>query len=55
MNGYQRFFAATGSCDNIDWQFLTLSMPQWMIAIFAAYSVVFVLVFLIRLLKQHGA
>lgn len=49
------FFAATGTCDNIDWQFLTLSMPQWMIVMFGAYSVVFVLVFLIRLLKQHGA
>lgn len=33
------FFAATGDCGNIDWQFLTLSMPQWMIIIFAFYSV----------------
>ncbi len=47
------FFAATGDCGDIDWQFLTLSMPQWMIAIFAAYAAVFVLVLGIRLLKRH--
>lgn len=34
------FFAATGDCGNIDWQFLTLSMPQWMMVIFMAYAVV---------------
>ncbi|WP_199608824.1 disulfide bond formation protein DsbB [Flocculibacter collagenilyticus] len=41
-------FEATGSCDSIDWQFLGFSMPQWMIVVFAAYSVVFALMFIIR-------
>ena len=46
-------FAATGDCGNIDWQFLSLSMPQWMIVIFAAYSVVFTLVLLSRLIHRQ--
>lgn len=48
------FFAATGDCGDIDWQFLTLSMPQWMIVILGFYSVLFSIVLLVRLLKNHG-
>ena len=29
------FFEATGSCSEVVWQFLTLSMPQWLVVIFA--------------------
>ncbi|XOV81408.1 MAG: disulfide bond formation protein DsbB [Aestuariibacter sp.] len=47
------FFAATGDCGDIDWQFLTLSMPQWMIVILGFYSVVFVAALFTRLLKHH--
>lgn len=31
-----QFFTATGDCSEIAWQFLTLSMPQWLIVIFSA-------------------
>lgn len=47
------FFAATGDCGDIDWQFLSLSMPQWMMIILGLYSVVFVVVLAARLLKQR--
>lgn len=47
------FFAATGDCGDIDWQFVGLSMPQWMIAIFAIYSAVFTVVLLARLLGER--
>ena len=30
-------FAPTGFCDEIQWSFLGLSMPQWMVIMFAAY------------------
>jgi disulfide bond formation protein DsbB len=45
-------FAATGDCGNIDWQFMDMSMPQWMIVIFAIYSALFGLVFLSRLMTK---
>lgn len=48
------FFAATGDCGNIDWQFLGLSMPAWMEVIFAAFSVVFIGVVLSRLLVKKS-
>lgn len=32
------FFQATGSCDNIDWQFLGLSMPAWMEVVFMLFT-----------------
>ncbi|MCV2885107.1 disulfide bond formation protein DsbB [Aestuariibacter sp. AA17] len=44
-------FAATGDCGNIDWAFLGLSMPMWMIVIFSLYSLTFVVVLFSRLLK----
>jgi disulfide bond formation protein DsbB len=39
------FFAATGDCGNIDWSFMSLSMPGWMEIIFAFYSVSFIAIF----------
>lgn len=43
-------FGATGDCGDINWQFAGLSMPQWMIVIFAAYSLIFAVVLISRLL-----
>ncbi len=48
------FFAATGDCGDIDWIFLSLSMPQWMIVIFAAYSAVFTITLLARLFSHRS-
>ena len=31
-------FGATGDCGDINWSFMDMSMPQWMIVIFAIYS-----------------
>jgi len=42
-------FEATGDCGEISWQFLGYSMPQWMIFVYAAYSLAFILVLLNRL------
>ncbi|GAA0858165.1 disulfide bond formation protein DsbB [Aliiglaciecola litoralis] len=47
-------FAATGDCGNIDWQFLSLSMPQWMIVIFAAYALSFAAVLFCRLFTRRS-
>lgn len=47
------FFAATGDCGDIDWQFFDISMPQWMMVIFGIYSVLFVVVLFARLLRRH--
>lgn len=33
-------FQPTGACDKIQWQFLSLSMPQWLMIIFAFFAVV---------------
>lgn len=38
------FEATATACNKIVWQFLELSMPQWLIGIFACYLVVLVLV-----------
>ncbi|MBV7297529.1 disulfide bond formation protein DsbB [Enterovibrio paralichthyis] len=39
-------FEASGDCSKIVWQFLTLSMPQWLVIIFAAMLVVLAIVVL---------
>ena len=43
-------FEATGDCGEISWQFLGFSMPQWMLVVYGAYSLAFVLVLLNRLI-----
>ena len=48
------FFAATGDCGNIDWQFASMSMPAWMEVIFAAYSLVFIAVVASRLVIKKS-
>ncbi|WP_371189039.1 disulfide bond formation protein DsbB [Thalassotalea maritima] len=47
---FPALFAATGDCGEISWSFLGFSMPQWMIVIFAIYSLLFVTFFIGRLL-----
>ena len=37
-------FEATGDCSKIVWQFLTLTMPQWLVVIFAAMLLVNIVV-----------
>lgn len=39
-------FEATGDCGKIDWQFLDLSMPQWMVYIFGLYTLALVVAFI---------
>ncbi len=42
-------FAAPGDCGTIDWQFMSMSMPQWMLAIFSVYVVIAAMVVLIEI------
>jgi len=42
-------FEATGDCGEISWQFFGYSMPQWMIAIYALYTITFAIVLINRL------
>ena len=37
-------FAPTGSCDEIQWLFLGLSIPQWLLVVFGTYQAIFALV-----------
>ena len=43
-------FEATGDCGKINWQFLGYSMPQWMVVVYALYTLTFVVVLTSRLL-----
>ena len=44
-------FFPDGDCSEISWQFLGFSMPQWLVVIFAAYLLVFVVVAIGNLVK----
>lgn len=46
-------FAAPGSCGDINWQFLGMSMPQWMVVIFAVYSLTLLIVLTTRLVVKR--
>ncbi|WP_372760272.1 disulfide bond formation protein DsbB [Pseudoalteromonas sp.] len=48
------FFAATGDCGNIDWQFVGLSMPAWMEIIFAVVTGALFIVVMSRLLINRS-
>jgi disulfide bond formation protein DsbB len=41
-------FGATGSCGDINWQFMGLSMPDWMVIIFSIYTMLFFTVVLLH-------
>ncbi|MGN5111544.1 disulfide bond formation protein DsbB [Aeromonas jandaei] len=44
-------FFPDGDCAEISWRFFDFSMPQWLVAIFAAYLLVFVVVAIGNLVK----
>jgi disulfide bond formation protein DsbB len=48
------FFAATGDCGNIDWQFAGLSMPAWMEIIFAVFTLILISVVVSRLIIKKS-
>ncbi|CAH0540668.1 disulfide bond formation protein DsbB [Vibrio marisflavi] len=45
-------FSASGECSKISWQFLTLSMPQWLIVIFAGNLIAIAIIFLSQFAKK---
>ncbi|WP_024870741.1 disulfide bond formation protein DsbB [Tolumonas lignilytica] len=45
------FFKATGDCSEIQWQFLTWVMPQWLIVAFGIYTVTSFIVIASNLIK----
>ncbi|GAB2657953.1 disulfide bond formation protein DsbB [Vibrio panuliri] len=45
-------FEAYGDCSKIVWQFLTLSMPQWLVVIFAANLVALAVIVVAQLAKS---
>lgn len=45
-------FEAYGDCSKIVWQFLTLSMPQWLVVIFAGNLVVLAVIVLAQFAKK---
>ncbi|MEO9945633.1 disulfide bond formation protein DsbB [Paraglaciecola sp.] len=42
-------FGATGDCGDIDWSLFDMSMPQWMIVIFAIFTMVWAIMLFNRL------
>lgn len=46
---FPAIFEARGSCGDIDWIFLGMSMPQWMIVVFGLYSLAFAVILGARL------
>jgi len=46
-------FVAGGDCADRSWTFLSWSMPQWMIVVFAAYLLVAALVLIAQLIKPR--
>ncbi|MEP4891589.1 MAG: disulfide bond formation protein DsbB [Aliiglaciecola sp.] len=53
-NWLPNMFAATGDCGNIDWEFMNMSMPEWMIVVFAIYTAVFSIVLFSRLFTRRS-
>ncbi|GAK87820.1 periplasmic thiol:disulfide oxidoreductase DsbB [Vibrio ponticus] len=45
-------FEAYGDCSKIVWQFLTLSMPQWLVVIFAANLIALTVIVVAQLVKS---
>ncbi len=45
-------FEPRGTCGDIDWTFLSLSMPQWMVVVFAGYVLAAITFIGLRLLKS---
>lgn len=50
-------FLPTGYCDDIQWQWLSLSMPEWMVVVFGIYLAVLFVVAIVEIggvLKRRG-
>lgn len=45
------FFKASGDCTDIVWQWLDLSMPQWLLAIFVANAVIATLILISQVVR----
>lgn len=50
-----QIFDAGGLCGEIDWQWLGLSMPQWLFVIFSSLAVIALLVIMCHGLRRHTA
>lgn len=42
-------FEATGDCGEISWQFFGFSMPQWMVVVYALYTIALAIILINRL------
>ena len=49
---FPTIFGATGDCGDINWSFMDISMPQWMIVIFAIYSVIWAVILVSHVLVK---
>lgn len=47
-------FAATGDCGDINWSFFGLSMPMWMIVIFACYSAILAFMLICKVVNKKA-
>lgn len=47
-------FAATGDCGDINWSFMDMTMPQWMIVIFAIYSTIWAVMLVSRVAANRS-
>ena len=47
-------FGATGDCGDINWSFMDMTMPQWMIVIFAIYSTIWAIMLASRILLKRS-
>ncbi|WP_334223985.1 disulfide bond formation protein DsbB [Thiosocius teredinicola] len=48
-------FLPTGYCDDIQWQWLSLSMPEWMVVVFGTYLVVLGIVLVTEVRGLRGS
>ncbi|SET10253.1 disulfide bond formation protein DsbB [Thalassotalea agarivorans] len=49
---FPALFEATGDCGEISWQFLSLSMPQWMLVFFSCFVLALFIPILAKLIKD---
>lgn len=52
---FPKLFAAGGDCGKISWEFLGLVMPQWLIVVFAIYTLVLALLALAQFKRSPKA
>lgn len=49
---FPNVFAPSGDCSKISWEWLGLSMPQWLIGVFAFYAIIFIVVSLSQITSK---